>query len=83
VVVRWGAKLSDMCWYSGFNWILLGVKYVRLLCLWSVGWFLSKWLMGPGLISMSPPKSKNRRVETMEWGFVWDGIGKYFLFEVA
>jgi hypothetical protein len=61
----------------------IGGEICSASLLWSVGWFLSKWLMGPGLISMSPPKSKNRRVETMEWGFVWDGIGKYFLFEVA
>jgi hypothetical protein len=64
MVIKWGSKLRDRCWYLGFNCIVAEVKYVRLLCLWSGGWFLIKWLIGPGLISMSPPRSKKRLVGT-------------------
>ena len=42
------------CWYSGCSLIVQGIKYILFLFLCVVGWFCSKFGMGPGLGSMSP-----------------------------
>ena len=48
---------------------------MRFRILWSSGWVRNKREMGPGLISISPPKSKKRQVGTIYGGCLWDENG--------
>ena len=44
-----GANVWARCWYSGWNLIVLGIKYISCLLLWVVGCVLSMSGIGPGL----------------------------------
>ena len=49
-----GENCFAMCWYSGCNLIVHGIKYILHLFLCGFGCFCSRFGMGPGLGSMSP-----------------------------
>lgn len=49
-----GLNVLARCWYSGWNLIVLGKKYVVCLCLWAVGCDCIILGIGPGLGWISP-----------------------------
>lgn len=60
VFINSGLNVLARCWYSGWNLIVLGRKYVVCRLLWSVGCFCSRFGIGPGLVSLSPHLNKRR-----------------------
>jgi hypothetical protein len=59
VVFKHGANFFAKFWYSGCSFIVHGIKYVLFLFLCDVGCVLSKFGIGPGLVSMSPESSSS------------------------
>lgn len=55
-----GLKLVARCWYSGWNLIVLGMKYVACRLLLVVGCVCIIFGIGPGLASISPHCSRKR-----------------------
>lgn len=49
-----GEKICVMCWYSGWNFIVFGMKYVLDLDLCAGGCSFNTLGIGPGFSSMSP-----------------------------
>ena len=64
VVFRHAANCFARCWYSGSSFIVQGIKYILFLLLCDGGCVLSMFGIGPGLVSMSPPRSIK---SFMEW----------------
>ena len=58
VAFKHGANCFARCWYSGCSFIVQGMKYVLFLLLCGGGCVLSMSGIGPGLVSMSPPKRR-------------------------
>ena len=58
VAFKHGANCFARCWYSGCSFIVQGIKYVLFLLLCGGGCVLSMSGIGPGLVSMSPPKRR-------------------------
>jgi hypothetical protein len=71
VVFRHAAKYFARCWYSGCSFIVHGIKYILFLLLCDGGCVLRMFGIGPGLVSMSPPRSIR---SFMEWLFRWFGM---------
>ena len=49
-----GANVFAMCWYSGYIFIVFGIKYMLALCLYVAGCVCRILGIGAGLSSMSP-----------------------------
>ena len=54
VFLSMGANVFAMCWYSGCNFIVFGIKYILALFLCVAGCVYRTLGIGPGFLSMSP-----------------------------